>query len=405
MSPRRLVLGVLAALALAGAPAAHAAGGVEITAGRTLTLDAAALQASPDVVDVTYVIDGAPQTITGVSLRQALLAAGIDPDTPSAITVRGAGGARLQLTAPDYAAAPAFAEGPVVLWVDEAGVTRLLRPATASEAARVIASAPNQPLQLEPVDVTLVDVGILTPSDGETRKVGERIQFAALATDAGAASLTTWRWTFGDGTSASGRDARHVYREPGRYRVTVTASDGGSVGGSASLLLVIEGDEDDEQDDGPRRDGREGAGGGGGTAGGGSGGVGGGTGAGGAGAGGGYGGGAGTASAPAPSTSSSPAPAASPEPTPPRKRAKRDRAPAPDAADDEPTVEGILLTDSAAPAPAPAAQAAGLIPSATADDGDGLDVPWVSLAIVLSFFSGLQAARVQRARWAPRRRR
>jgi chitodextrinase len=32
-----------------------------------------------------------------------------------------------------------------------------------------------------------------------------------------------WRWTFGDGTTAVGFTARHVYRHAGEYRITITA--------------------------------------------------------------------------------------------------------------------------------------------------------------------------------------
>jgi hypothetical protein len=32
-----------------------------------------------------------------------------------------------------------------------------------------------------------------------------------------------WKWTFGDGASATGFSATHVYRKPGRYRVLVSA--------------------------------------------------------------------------------------------------------------------------------------------------------------------------------------
>jgi len=55
-------------------------------------------------------------------------------------------------------------------------------------------------------------------------KVGAKLRFSVTAADAwsGIASI---RWSFGDGSKSSGRAVAHAYRRPGRYRVTVTATD------------------------------------------------------------------------------------------------------------------------------------------------------------------------------------
>jgi hypothetical protein len=54
---------------------------------------------------------------------------------------------------------------------------------------------------------------------------GERLQFFAVASDPGQDALQLV-WDFGDGTRANDTAPFHVFERPGRFRVTVTASDG-----------------------------------------------------------------------------------------------------------------------------------------------------------------------------------
>ena len=384
----RLHLALLVVLAALGAaPAAHAAAGIEIEVdGQVKTLSAEQIVTGADVRDRTYTVDGTPQTITGVSLREALVVSGVDPATSSGVTVHGAGGTRLQILEPELADPPPFPEGPVVLWT-EGDVTKLLLPVGGQQAraSRVIASGRGEPLSLEPMASNVIAIGIATPGEGVTAKVGERLTFAAHGGGTGAGALE-WRWDFGDGTTATGADVRHAFRAAGSYRVVLTAG-----GGTATVLVTVEDEKPEEQE---REKANDGVGGGDGT-----------------------GAGSGSTSDVAPTPSSSPAPAASPtpapepeperepEPKPKRKPDKPEPEPEPPATALE-TVEGVVLSsDAAAPVPAPTAQAAGLTPKeSTGEDGEGPGVPWVSLAIVLAFLSGLQAARVQRSRWLPRRR-
>ena len=51
--------------------------------------------------------------------------------------------------------------------------------------------------------------------------VNQYIHFTDLSTN----TPSDWKWDFGDGTAGTGQNPDHVYREPGIYDVTLTASD------------------------------------------------------------------------------------------------------------------------------------------------------------------------------------
>jgi hypothetical protein len=55
-----------------------------------------------------------------------------------------------------------------------------------------------------------------------TGRVGRRLRFAAQPFDI---SPVSYRWSFGDGRSATGASVTHVYRKAGRYSVSLTATD------------------------------------------------------------------------------------------------------------------------------------------------------------------------------------
>jgi hypothetical protein len=55
-----------------------------------------------------------------------------------------------------------------------------------------------------------------------TGRVGRTLSFAAGPVDF---TVVRFRWLFGDGRSATGATVKHVYRKPGRYAVTLVATD------------------------------------------------------------------------------------------------------------------------------------------------------------------------------------
>jgi outer membrane protein OmpA-like peptidoglycan-associated protein len=68
-------------------------------------------------------------------------------------------------------------------------------------------------------------------------EVGESATFAARVNEAKALRPLTYRWAFGDGRTASGRTASHVYNQPGTYDVVFTARNGA---GQARDSLSVE---------------------------------------------------------------------------------------------------------------------------------------------------------------------
>ena len=65
---------------------------------------------------------------------------------------------------------------------------------------------------------------------------------AVQFTDISAGSPRTWRWTFGDGTSSTERNPRHVYREAGSYTIGLRVSNAaGSSTRTATRHITVTG--------------------------------------------------------------------------------------------------------------------------------------------------------------------
>jgi hypothetical protein len=64
------------------------------------------------------------------------------------------------------------------------------------------------------------------------------VEFSVLATDA---TLITYTWNFGDGTTTvtTDPDVSHTYLVPGSYAVTVTLTDAGGLSSSAALSFLV----------------------------------------------------------------------------------------------------------------------------------------------------------------------
>lgn len=81
----------------------------------------------------------------------------------------------------------------------------------------------------------------------------EQVSFSVTASDPAAElDFLTYRWSLGDGNSATGAEPTHVYADVGEYSVTVSAfdGDGGSDSGSVRVEVVpfTDGDEDGAPD-------------------------------------------------------------------------------------------------------------------------------------------------------------
>jgi PGF-pre-PGF domain-containing protein len=78
---------------------------------------------------------------------------------------------------------------------------------------------------------------------------------ASVSFDAGDSAdngqIVQYKWSFGDGETASGETVSHAFGSPGRYEVTLTVTDmAGNTEKTTVSLVVSEDDESDDQDDG-----------------------------------------------------------------------------------------------------------------------------------------------------------
>jgi PKD repeat protein len=73
------------------------------------------------------------------------------------------------------------------------------------------------------------DAGLTVPSAGDT---GKAVEMRGFALDPGLDDQLSFQWTFGDGTSATGRRVSHAYAAAGSYTVKLRVEDGD--GGSAT---------------------------------------------------------------------------------------------------------------------------------------------------------------------------
>ncbi len=79
----------------------------------------------------------------------------------------------------------------------------------------------------------------------DTPPAGDAVLFDAAASEAPTGSLSAYAWDFGDGTTATGVSASHVYTEPGYYVVTLTVTDSrGAVCTERCAVFVQEGTPD-----------------------------------------------------------------------------------------------------------------------------------------------------------------
>ncbi|WP_132058244.1 PKD domain-containing protein [Halorussus amylolyticus] len=87
------------------------------------------------------------------------------------------------------------------------------------------------------VEVTPARPPNVTASVPESVEFNETVEVEGSASDP--SGIASYEWDFGDGTTAEGEDASHVYESPGNYTVTLTATDrGGHVNRTAAQVTV-----------------------------------------------------------------------------------------------------------------------------------------------------------------------
>lgn len=77
---------------------------------------------------------------------------------------------------------------------------------------------PPPPINLPPFATGDADVNLAS--------AGDTVTFDATGSDLDG-TIATWRWTFGDGTNATGQTATHVYAHQGTYYTTLNVTDNG----------------------------------------------------------------------------------------------------------------------------------------------------------------------------------
>jgi len=73
----------------------------------------------------------------------------------------------------------------------------------------------------------------------QSGSVNGAVTFSGSGTAYNGATITSYGWTFGDGTSASGQSVSHTYTNAGSYTVTLTVIDSLGASGSASTTATI----------------------------------------------------------------------------------------------------------------------------------------------------------------------
>src|SRR5262249_35425686 len=160
--------------------------------------------------------------------------AGVDPDGIGYLTVPRADGTTAYLPSSDFADPPPFPEGPALVWVD-VNSTHFFRPVLNSEEANAadnIASVGGEALQIGIHDGALLRVeGKASPASPDAK---ESVTFSASAERPLAGEKLSFRWSFGDGSSAEGATVRHAFQGTGTYQVTVAARGSMESGGESA---------------------------------------------------------------------------------------------------------------------------------------------------------------------------
>jgi PKD domain len=238
------------ALAACAAWSAPALAGVSLTVqptrGEPVTVSTDGLD--PEIIDAVYTVrerDGTVEDVrvTGFSIRQLLERANLDT-----------GYGTVEMTRPDGRML-AFSRKqinsseppPPVIYTDEAGVTRFLRPQWGNEVNAVDDFEVSGTLALtlnerSPIKVTV-------SASPEEIEAGESVTFEASASG-GRTDDYVFHWDFRDGTSKKGpaREVPHKFKKRGEYRVQVTASLPGEHSDAVETEVTVGEPEESDRD-------------------------------------------------------------------------------------------------------------------------------------------------------------
>ena len=84
-----------------------------------------------------------------------------------------------------------------------------------------------------------VNVAVGPNAQFTTELKGRTLKVDAASSSAGDAGLSSYRWDFGDGDTATGANAEHHYAEDGNYTVKLTVGDSNGLEDTASMTLQV----------------------------------------------------------------------------------------------------------------------------------------------------------------------
>jgi PKD repeat protein len=113
---------------------------------------------------------------------------------------------------------------------------------TATNALGLASSASRIITVTQPTGNT-VKATISTPTANVTVSSGSSVSFAGSGTDSSTQATLSYAWNFGDGTTAAGASASHVFTNTGSsavsYTVTFTVTDNTGASGSATRVVTV----------------------------------------------------------------------------------------------------------------------------------------------------------------------
>lgn len=199
-----------------------------------------ALSASPDVLSQ----DGASTSVVTIVARNASgqpaanLSLRADISVNGSITDFGTLSAKNFATGSDGRASVTYKAPAPVDNVDRQTVVSILVTPLTGDARGDLPRVVD--IRLVPVGTVgggLADVPDFTVSPDSPSQL-ETVLFDASDPNLDA-KLVAYNWTFGDGSSATGRSASHQYSKAGTYSVTLTVTDtGGNIGSRSKTLIV-----------------------------------------------------------------------------------------------------------------------------------------------------------------------
>ena len=231
---------VVATFALWGSPLQAQSGTVIVIrlGDRTVTVTAQQVADNADVGGARHqtrnsdgdVVDGGKYTPKAISLAKLLQLAG---ESGKYVQLPARGGGSL-LVPPNYQGL----DGPVVFWISGSGI-HYFRPADKDDSedagSSYTTSAGELDLSVHTGNLLDVSAGV-TPAKADA---GERVDFNASASDKLSGEQLSYKWDFGDGATAPGRNVTHVYKKAHEWTATVTVSGDHDSMGIATVDLTV----------------------------------------------------------------------------------------------------------------------------------------------------------------------